>query len=185
MHGRLGLSLRQRAASARAARRAAARQRDGVVGRGARRAPRRHSATLVRRDGAPALAAIVSPHLTNEEHFTLRQLLTGGLRIEQRRRRRRGRAARRLPDQGREGRQRARRPRPRACGRSGRREPRRDPRRHRSRHHPRALRLRHGPLDRSGAPTRPRCSDASRSLVIVAPNEHPMLALAHTSSFRD
>jgi NADH-quinone oxidoreductase subunit G len=39
---------------------------------------------LVRRVGAPALAAIVSPHLTNEELFTLRQLITGGLRIEQR-----------------------------------------------------------------------------------------------------
>ncbi len=39
---------------------------------------------LTRRDGAAALAAIVSPHLTNEELFTLGQLIVGGFRIEQR-----------------------------------------------------------------------------------------------------
>jgi NADH-quinone oxidoreductase subunit G len=39
---------------------------------------------LVRRDGETALAAIVSPHLTNEELFTLGQLIAGGLRIRQR-----------------------------------------------------------------------------------------------------
>jgi NADH-quinone oxidoreductase subunit G len=39
---------------------------------------------LVRRDGASAVAAIVSPHLTNEELFTLRHLITNGLRITQR-----------------------------------------------------------------------------------------------------
>jgi len=39
---------------------------------------------LVRRAGASALAAVVSPHLTNEELFTLAQLIRGGLRIEQR-----------------------------------------------------------------------------------------------------
>ncbi len=39
---------------------------------------------LVRRAGAPAVAAIVSPHLTNEELFTLAQLIRGGLRIDQR-----------------------------------------------------------------------------------------------------
>jgi NADH-quinone oxidoreductase subunit G len=39
---------------------------------------------VVRRSGASALAAIVSPHLTNEELFTLGQLIRGGLRIEQR-----------------------------------------------------------------------------------------------------
>jgi predicted molibdopterin-dependent oxidoreductase YjgC len=38
---------------------------------------------LARRDAA-ALAAIVSPHLTNEELFVLGQLLGAGLRIEQR-----------------------------------------------------------------------------------------------------
>ncbi len=38
---------------------------------------------LVRDGGVAALAAIVSPHLTNEELFTLRQLISGGLRIEQ------------------------------------------------------------------------------------------------------
>lgn len=36
---------------------------------------------IVRRDGSSAVAAIVSPHLTNEELFTLRNLITGGLRI--------------------------------------------------------------------------------------------------------
>jgi NADH-quinone oxidoreductase subunit G len=41
-------------------------------------------ADLVRRAGAGALATIVSPHLTNEELFTLGQLIRGGLRIEQR-----------------------------------------------------------------------------------------------------
>ena len=40
-------------------------------------------ADLVRRDGASALAAIVSPHLTNEELFALGQLIAGGLRIRQ------------------------------------------------------------------------------------------------------
>jgi NADH-quinone oxidoreductase subunit G len=39
---------------------------------------------LVRCDGASALAAIISPHLTNEELFTLGQLIAGGLRIQQR-----------------------------------------------------------------------------------------------------
>jgi NADH-quinone oxidoreductase subunit G len=39
---------------------------------------------LVRRDGASALATIVSPHLTNEELFTLGQLIAGGFRIQQR-----------------------------------------------------------------------------------------------------
>jgi NADH-quinone oxidoreductase subunit G len=39
---------------------------------------------LVRRDGAAAVAAIVSPHLTNEELFTLRHLITNGLRVTQR-----------------------------------------------------------------------------------------------------
>jgi NADH-quinone oxidoreductase subunit G len=39
---------------------------------------------LTRREGAAALAAIVSPHLTNEELFTLGQLIVGGLRIAQR-----------------------------------------------------------------------------------------------------
>jgi NADH-quinone oxidoreductase subunit G len=39
---------------------------------------------LVRRDGASTLAAIVSPHLTNEELFTLSQFISGGLRIQQR-----------------------------------------------------------------------------------------------------
>jgi NADH-quinone oxidoreductase subunit G len=41
-------------------------------------------ATLVHRDGASALAAVVSPHLTNEELFTLGQLIGGGLRTQQR-----------------------------------------------------------------------------------------------------
>ena len=39
---------------------------------------------LVRREGAAALAAIISPHLTNEELFTLDQLIADGLRIQQR-----------------------------------------------------------------------------------------------------
>jgi NADH-quinone oxidoreductase subunit G len=41
-------------------------------------------AELARRDGAGAVATIVSPHLTNEELFVLGQLIAGGLRIEQR-----------------------------------------------------------------------------------------------------
>ncbi|MCC6763607.1 MAG: molybdopterin-dependent oxidoreductase [Deltaproteobacteria bacterium] len=40
-------------------------------------------ASLVRAHGPTALATIVSPHLTNEELFTLRQLMSGGLRSEQ------------------------------------------------------------------------------------------------------
>jgi NADH-quinone oxidoreductase subunit G len=40
-------------------------------------------ADLVRRDAGASLAAIVSPHLTNEELFTLRQLIAGGLRTQQ------------------------------------------------------------------------------------------------------
>jgi NADH-quinone oxidoreductase subunit G len=40
-------------------------------------------ADLVRRNGGASLATIVSPHLTNEELFTLRQLIAGGLRTEQ------------------------------------------------------------------------------------------------------
>ena len=39
---------------------------------------------LTRRAGAGALAAIVSPHLTNEELFVLGQLIVGGFRIAQR-----------------------------------------------------------------------------------------------------
>jgi NADH-quinone oxidoreductase subunit G len=38
---------------------------------------------LTRRSGAGALAAVVSPHLTNEELFVLGQLIGGGLRIDQ------------------------------------------------------------------------------------------------------
>jgi NADH-quinone oxidoreductase subunit G len=41
-------------------------------------------AELTRRHGADALAAVVSPHLTNEELFTLGQLIAGGLRTRQR-----------------------------------------------------------------------------------------------------
>ena len=41
-------------------------------------------ASLVREAGAPSVAAIVSPHLTNEDLFALQQLISGGLRIEQR-----------------------------------------------------------------------------------------------------
>jgi NADH-quinone oxidoreductase subunit G len=40
-------------------------------------------AELVRRDGGTSVAAIASPHLTNEELFTLRQLIAGGLRTQQ------------------------------------------------------------------------------------------------------
>ncbi len=39
-------------------------------------------ATVVRTHGPAALATIVSPHLTNEELFTLRQLMIGGLRSD-------------------------------------------------------------------------------------------------------
>ncbi len=38
---------------------------------------------LARADGGRALAAVVSPHLTNEELFVLRRLITGGLRTAQ------------------------------------------------------------------------------------------------------
>jgi len=41
-------------------------------------------AALTRDAGPQALAAIISPHLTNEELFTLGQLVEGGLRIDQR-----------------------------------------------------------------------------------------------------
>jgi len=41
-------------------------------------------AELVRHAGASAVAAIVSPHLTNEELFTLRHLIASGFRIAQR-----------------------------------------------------------------------------------------------------
>jgi NADH-quinone oxidoreductase subunit G len=44
----------------------------------------RRLSELTRRDGAAALAAIVSPHLTNEELFALGQLIAGGLRVDQR-----------------------------------------------------------------------------------------------------
>jgi NADH-quinone oxidoreductase subunit G len=40
-------------------------------------------AGVARTHGAGALAALVSPHLTNEELFLLRELVTGGLRITQ------------------------------------------------------------------------------------------------------
>ena len=44
----------------------------------------RRLAALARGDGGVALAAIVSPHLTNEELFVLGQVVTGGLRTAQR-----------------------------------------------------------------------------------------------------
>jgi NADH-quinone oxidoreductase subunit G len=44
----------------------------------------RRLGALARTDGGRALAAIVSPHLTNEELFVLGQLVAGGLRTAQR-----------------------------------------------------------------------------------------------------